>query len=119
MQTRRQCFSWECCSPPGAASGVLPAKGGIPAWDERAGDLLAAPWVRTSLWPHKSPSRRARLGQGTPQAVEGNTDTTAVQGFETSPGKAAGREHHWTGQGEVQGPELLVIAASVGTLVGL
>lgn len=42
-----------------------------------------------------------------------------VQGFETSPSKAARREHHWPGQGEVQGPEVPVTAAAAGPLVGV
>lgn len=78
----------------------------------------AIPWGRTSLRPHRSPSHQARLGLGIPQVVEAKADTTAGQGFGISPGKAAGREHRWPGQGEVQGPELLVSAASLGTLVG-
>lgn len=46
---RGQCLSWEHHSPRGTASDVLTAKGGTPAWGERARDLLAAPWGRTSL----------------------------------------------------------------------
>lgn len=77
----------------GAIAAMSPAmpqlsKGTDPAWHQCAGELPTTPWDRTSLWVHRAS-----------QVVEGKTDTTAVQGFETGPGKASGREQPWPGQG--------------------
>lgn len=69
---------------PGAGMQKQPpgTKCGTSAWGERARGFLATPWGRTSLWLHRSPSRQAWLGHGTPQTADRNADTTAVQGLE-------------------------------------
>lgn len=116
QQTCWRCFSWEHCSPPGAAGDVLPAKGGMPAWDERARDLLAPPWGRTSLAaqvtvpPGTAGSRNTRSsGRKCRHHVRFRDLKPALvrQGRSTS-GQAKGRCK-----------ELLVTATSAGLLVGL